>query len=88
MQRKQLLGAHKTRIVSLSPGLIDTSMLKLERQASTDTTDSMIDLAIQHRPGRPEEIANVVDFLLSEKASYVTGVEILVNGGIIAALKS
>ncbi len=81
-------GAQEARIVSLSPGLIDTSMLKLERQASADTTEPMIDLAIQHRPGRPEEIANVVDFLLSEKASYVTGVEILVDGGIIAALKS
>jgi 3-oxoacyl-[acyl-carrier protein] reductase len=34
------------------------------------------------RPGRPEEIANAIAFLCSDLASYITGVELNVSGGV------
>jgi NAD(P)-dependent dehydrogenase (short-subunit alcohol dehydrogenase family) len=39
------------------------------------------------REGRPEELAAVVAFLLSDEASFLTGVDVLVDGGVCAALR-
>jgi NAD(P)-dependent dehydrogenase (short-subunit alcohol dehydrogenase family) len=39
------------------------------------------------RVGRAEELAAVVDFLLSDEASFMTGVDVLVDGGVVASLR-
>ena len=39
------------------------------------------------RVGRPEELAAVVAFLLSDEASFVNGIDVLVDGGVCAALR-
>ena len=65
--------AHKVRVNSISPGWIDTSNQELSKQ----------DL-LQHpvgRVGKPIDIANMVLFLCSEKASFITGENICIDGG-------
>ena len=74
------------RIVSLSPGIIDTSMGRLE-QAAGPEMDKMIEVTPLRRMGEPSEIASVVAFLASSAASYISGTDILVDGGTIAGIR-
>jgi NAD(P)-dependent dehydrogenase (short-subunit alcohol dehydrogenase family) len=76
-------GERKARIVSVSPGLIDTAMTAGERNPQTD---AMIAGAALPRMGRPEELASVAVFLCSAKASFITGTDVLVDGGAVAGM--
>lgn len=74
------------RINSISPGQIETPMQKQEFAHQPEMA-GMLDLAINKRLGKPEEIASAVAFLLSQEASYITGAELLVDGGVVALFK-
>jgi len=75
-------GERGARIVSISPGIIDTEMGRSERAGHSDATQQIIDKTpAGARLGTPEEIAAVVAFLASDAASFVTGVDWLVDGG-------
>ncbi|MCJ2178506.1 SDR family oxidoreductase [Novosphingobium album (ex Hu et al. 2023)] len=78
-------GKEGVRIVSLSPGIIDTPMAQLEQQQGPEMR-KMIELSALGRSGRPEEIASAVTFLASPAASYISGTDILVDGGTIAGV--
>jgi NAD(P)-dependent dehydrogenase (short-subunit alcohol dehydrogenase family) len=78
-------GKMGARIVSLSPGIIDTKMGRLEQSVGPEM-DKMIAVTPLERMGEPHEIASVVTFLASPAASYITGTDILVDGGTVAGI--
>lgn len=77
-------GEKGARIVSVSPGSFETQMGELEKDRGAG---AMADISALKRFGKPEEIAEVLAFCASDKASYLTGTDILCDGGTIAALK-
>ncbi|MGV0644187.1 SDR family oxidoreductase [Mycolicibacterium sp. XJ879] len=71
------------RIVSVSPGSVDTEMGRLEEQAGAG---AMVADAAVPRWGRPEEMAELLTFCASDKAGYLTGTDILNDGGVVASM--
>ncbi|HID15610.1 MAG TPA: SDR family oxidoreductase, partial [Candidatus Atribacteria bacterium] len=63
---------------AVAPGFIVTDMTE---RLSDKVKNSFLSLIPMRRFGSPEEIANVVSFLVSDDASYITGQVISVNGG-------
>ncbi len=68
----------KIRVNVLSPGTIDTPILDVFPQ---EAKDFFVSLIPWRRMGRPEEIATAVLFLASSDSSFVTGIELFVDGG-------
>lgn len=77
-------GRRGLRIVTLSPGLIATPMGALSYETSP-MKRALFDAIPLSREGSVIEIATVVEFLLSRGASYVSGTDIRVDGGLIGA---
>ena len=84
------LGTHGIRVNAVSPGATDTERWQealhvLARVGGVDLAEAQrqIDAAAAlGRLGRPEEIAEVVAFVASDEASYMTGAHVLVDGGL------
>jgi 3-oxoacyl-[acyl-carrier protein] reductase len=74
------LGVRGVRVNSIAPGFIDVDMSDDMRRLYEDPQSPTRRLALK-RLGTAEEVAEVVAFLLSEKASYITGTNLLVDGG-------
>jgi NAD(P)-dependent dehydrogenase (short-subunit alcohol dehydrogenase family) len=71
--------------MSISPGLIDTSMGRAEQKAHP-RMDEMLKKTPLGRYGEAREIATVAAFLCSPAASFVSGSDIKVDGGVLAVL--
>ena len=64
----------------VAPGAIDTDMNKVLREDKEERKRVLKQIPID-RIGNPDEVANAVEFLASDKASYITGITIYVDGG-------
>lgn len=73
------LGGKGITVNAVSPGFIDTDMT---RKVPEEVKRKWLELIPLQRAGQPEEVAEVVLFLISEKASYINGQTINVNGGL------
>jgi len=73
------LGSRNINVNCVAPGFIETDMTKEISDGNEDFLASQIPLG---RLGKPNEIAEVVNFLTSEQANYITGQIIHVNGGL------
>ena len=80
-------GERNARINSLSPGIIDTPMSVLEAE-SKPAMQMITDMTPLKRWGRPAEIASAAGFLLSPESSFITGVDLLVDGGSTKAVEA
>ena len=83
---------YNIRVNSVHPGVIDTNMGDEVKQhlinqtelTSNEATSQLADLHPIGRLGLPEEVANVIVFLASNKSSFITGAELVVDGGYTA----
>lgn len=78
-------GERGVRLVSIAPGFIDTEMSRAEAEAS-EQMRAMMTMTPLGRLGVGDEIASVAEFLCSPAASYISGCDIKVDGGILGRL--
>ena len=74
------LGLSGIRVNAVLPGVIDTDM---NACFSKEELDDLADSCSLKRIGKPEEVAELIYFLASEKSSYITGQAIVIDGGFI-----
>ena len=67
-------GPYGVRVNAIAPGEIETAIL-------SEGTDAIVQKLPMQRLGQPSEVADVIYFLCSDAAAYVTGTEIEINGG-------
>lgn len=76
-------GQSGVRVNALFPGIIETPMTQ-NLSASRDLLDQLIKATPLQRLGQPEDVAQAALFLASDKSSYITGAEIIIDGGFSA----
>ncbi|QLL07702.1 SDR family oxidoreductase [Mycobacterium vicinigordonae] len=82
-------GRRGARINSISPGIISTPMGQEELASAVgDGMRAMIEMSGTGRIGTPDDIAAATAFLLGPESTFITGTDLLVDGGVIAAMKT
>lgn len=74
------VGPMGIRVNAVAPGLIDTDMVA---SLKPELVDAIVKSSSLRRMGRPEEVAEAVAFLASDRASYITGQCLIIDGGIV-----
>jgi len=75
----------KIRVNAISPGPIETPIftsLMQDEEQSEQFKKNLVNTVPMGRMGNPDEIAKVVSFLASDESSYITGIELFVDGGL------
>lgn len=80
--------ARRARINTISPGVIVTPLAYDEFAAAGEGYQEMIDKSAAERTGTSDEIAEAAAFLLGEHAGFITGTDLLIDGGTIAAIRT
>ena len=78
----------RARINTISPGIIVTPLAYDEFNANGEGYQRMIDASAAQRVGTSDEIAEAAAFLLGEHARFITGTDLLIDGGVIAAIRT
>lgn len=74
------------RVNSVHPGNMHTDMMERSMKVAPQLVEASIAQIPMKRLGRPEDIANIVVFLASDEAEYITGAEFTVDGGLTAGV--
>lgn len=83
------LGPYNIRVNGICPGCIDTPMMdrSLDRNPDASSAKRKMESAVPlRRLGSPNEVANAVAFLASDLASYISGISLVIDGGLMAQL--
>ena len=80
--------ARRARINTISPGIIVTPLAYDEFSAAGEGYQKMIDASSAERTGTADEIAEAGAFLLGEHAGFITGTDLLIDGGVIASIRT
>lgn len=80
-------GEKGARVVSLSPGVIETPMALKAASEHPEKMDMIRQATPLKRNGQPDDVADVIFFLTSDAARFITGTDILVDGGVLHNLK-
>jgi 3-oxoacyl-[acyl-carrier protein] reductase len=77
------LGPHGINVNSVAPGFVLTPMTGASRSPKEveEHVEARKKMAVLNRPGKPEDVANAVLFLVSDEASFITGQTLYVDGG-------
>lgn len=79
-------GKRGARVVTVSPGVIMTAMAKKALEEHPAVMKQTLDMTPVGRYGQPEDVANVVKFLLSDAAGFITGTDVAVDGGVLSQI--
>ncbi len=89
-------GPHGVRVTAVMPGVIETDAVETSLRNAAERTGRDLDAIRKEfherlaaplgRPGQPEEAAELIAFLASPRASYLTGIAISVDGGLLPTL--
>lgn len=75
------LASNNIRVNSIEPGSIDTPLLRKELNTKELLEEAALQIPMK-RHGFPEEVADLILFLISDKAKYITGTNIIIDGGL------
>lgn len=79
-------GKKGARIVSISPGIIMTPMGEKAAADHPERMNYMKAMTPMGRNGHPDDIASAIEFLADDKASFITGTDLLIDGGLVISL--